>query len=550
MTSNPLSFFIRAHKWLIRKGAENRDASILGKLQNAGSKSLQSLENTNPVVFFNASTRLEGISLNSAFSILTNISLKIQRVKTIQWVCNRGMSHCVLGTDRHNLKKPPPCDVCIAQSRRTFRNADIEEFSFQPDIGLSDKLAKMSFAELSSFEHKGLPLGSIVIPSLRWTLRKLNIENNAEHTDLLREYILSAENIKRQFTRLLENTHPKAVVLFNGQFYPEAIVKQIAKRNGIRVITHEVALRPLSAFFTEGEATAYPINIPDGYKLNPHQEKLLDEYLQQRFQGDFSMAGIRFWPSMKGLDNDFLRKVKKFKHIVPIFTNVVFDTSQGHANILFTDMYEWLDTIHQLIKKNPETFFIIRAHPDEGRPGKESRESVAQWVKVNGVDQLPNVKFVDFNEYFSSYELIGKSKFVMVYNSTIGLEASILGAMVLCGGKARYTQYPSVLLPKSKSEFVEKAVELLNAKVIKPPVEYKQNARIFLYFQLFRTSLSFADFLKSDPEWRGFVHLKDFASNRLNPTTNPLFKTLSEGILNGQPFLVDDIAASMEEYLE
>ena len=549
MTSNFPSFLKRAQKWLIRKSAENRDAFLLGKLHDIHGKQIHSPDNVSPVVFFNASTRLEEISLNSAFSILTNISLSRQGVKTIQWVCNRGMSHCVLGTDRGDLRKRPPCEVCIAQSKRTFRGTAIVKFSYQPDLELATDLAQMNFEELSRFEKNGLPLGAIVIPSLRWILRKHHIESTKDNTDLLREYILSGENIARQFGRLLAKTHPQAVVLFNGQFYPEAVVRQISIKNGIRVITHEVAMRPYSAFFTEGEATAYPVKIPPGFQLNPPQEKSLDEYLQQRFQGDFNMAGIRFWPKMKGLDDEFLRKIKKFKHIVPVFTNVVFDTSQGHANVLFPDMYSWLDDVHLLIKKHPDTFFIIRAHPDEGRPGKESHESVAQWMKNNRVDQLPNVRFVDFDEYFSSYELIGRSKFVMVYNSTIGLEASILGATVLCGGKARYTQYPTVLSPKNKREFVKKANELLGARSIPTPVRYQQNARKFLYFQLFRTSFSFAAFLEPDPEWRGFVHLKDFSADLLDPGTNPLFKTLSDGILNGQPFLVDDPETGKEEHV-
>jgi len=52
-------------------------------------------------------------------------------------------------------------------------------------------------------------------------------------------------------------------------------------------------------------------------------------------QGNFTMAGVRFWPEMKGLDEEFLAKTSRFKHIVPVFTNVIFDTSQVHANTLF-----------------------------------------------------------------------------------------------------------------------------------------------------------------------------------------------------------------------
>jgi len=547
MTSNSLPSLRRAQKWLIRKCAENRDAFILGKLQNESEKHLLSQRSGGPVLFFNASTRLEGMSLNSAFSILTSISLHGQGVKTIHWVCERGMSQCVLGTDRTNLPKKPPCRSCMAQSRKTYKGASIIGFRYHPNLELAARLKPMNFKELSEFELDGIPLGRIVIPSLRWILRIHHIEETKTNTDLFREYILSAENIAGQFQKLVDEIHPRAVVLFNGQFYPEAIVRKIASQKGLRVVTHEVGMQPMSAFFTEGEATAYPIKIPDGFQLSSQQEKLLDEYLQQRFQGDFNMAGIRFWPKMNRLDAGFIQKSKKFKQIVPIFTNVIFDTSQGHSNVLFPDMFTWLDTVLSLIKKHTETFFIIRAHPDEGRPGKQSRESVAEWVKQNGVDQLPNVKFVDFNEYFSSYELIGMSKFVLVYNSTIGLEASILGMTVLCGGRARYTQYPTVILPKNAIEFEQKANDLLDAKSISTPASYQQNARRFLYYQLFQTSLSFSSFLEPDPEWRGYVHLKFISDKSPDPDRNPLFKILSNGILKGRPFIIGSNEATKEE---
>ena len=52
------------------------------------------------------------------------------------------------------------------------------------------------------------------------------------------------------------------VVVFNGMFYPEATARWVAQQRGVRVITHEVGLQPYTAYFTTGEATAYPIAYP------------------------------------------------------------------------------------------------------------------------------------------------------------------------------------------------------------------------------------------------------------------------------------------------
>jgi len=214
------------------------------------------------------------------------------------------------------------------------------------------------------------------------------------------------------------------------------------------------------------------------------------------FQGDFSMAGIKFWADMKGLDRAFLQKAARFKQIVPVFTNVIFDTSQPHANTVFSDMFVWLDSILEVIKRHPETLFVMRAHPDETRTRKESRETVQGWVEANGVDKLENVVFVAPKETLSSYELIQKSKFVMVYNSTIGLEASLMGKPVLCAGKARFTQYPIVFFPQTIEDVRRMMKEFLETETIDVPHDFKWNARRFLYYQLFRTSLPFGDFLE------------------------------------------------------
>jgi hypothetical protein len=318
--------------------------------------------------------------------------------------------------------------------------------------------------------------------------------------------------------------------------YPEATARWVAQARGLRVITYEVGFQRFSAFFTEGEATAYPIQIPKDFELSPEQNAELDAYLQKRFKGQFSMAGIRFWPEMRGLDRAFLQKAANFKQVVPVFTNVAYDTSQVHANQVFSDMFKWLELVLGLIRSHPETLFVIRAHPDEMRPGtaKQSRESVRDWVTAHGVARLPNVVFIDSQEYISSYELIHRAKFVMVYNSSIGLEASILGSPVLCGGKARYTQYSIVFFPETPQGYQEMAETFLAAEKVEIPEEFQRNARRFAYYQLFRASLGFEAYLM-DGYRKGYVNLTRFPWQALLPENSATLRVLVNGIMNDSP---------------
>lgn len=498
------------------------------------------------VVFFKASTGIDDLSWNSGFHLLASWALRLKGIPVAYFACHSGMSKCVLGTNRDDPYKEMPCKTCVAQSRALYtgvpskvegQRSQVEWFDFDRNSYLVSRISQLSIPELSTFHFENLPLGPLCLPGLRWILRIHHLNDDENTRYLLREYILSAWNVAQKFSKFLDETNPRAVIVFNGQFFPEATARYVAQQRDIRVITHEVGLQPASAFFTDGEATAYPIHIPDEFELNDEQNAKLDAYLAKRFQGNFTMAGIKFWADMKGLDESFLQKAAQFTQIVPVFTNVIFDTSQPHANTVFEDMFDWLDLTLKVIKEHRDTLFVIRAHPDELRVRKSSRETVEGWVDSRKVRSEPNVVFVGPRETLSSYELIQRSKFVMVYNSTIGLEASIMGAAVLCAGRARFTQYPTVFFPQTVDEVRRKMKEFLSAEKIEVPAEFKRNARRFLYYQLFRTSLPFGDFL--EPSVRTTqAKLKSFELDEL--LESDAVKVILEGVLEGGDFLLTE----------
>lgn len=544
-TNNPITRFQRG--W---SGWQNRRR--IDRLARQVAEHARPQPGISPVVVFNASTRLAGLSLNAAFSQLTAWALRLSGAPVIHYVCQAGMSHCILGTNRQDYRQPPPCAACRRYSNLLYQGVQVQGFTFQADSQLTDALRHLDVTALSGFTYPApeasisapMPLGQLVLPSLRWALRRHTLVDDEPTRYLLREYIRSAYRVAGEFGRLLQSAAPQSAVIFNGIMYPEAATRWMARQLGVRTYAHEVGFQRYSTFFTAGEPTAYPIDIPAEFELNATQNAQLDAYLEQRFQGKFSMAGIQFWPEMHSLDEALLAKAANFRQIVPVFTNVVYDTSQVHANVIFSQMFAWLDLVLEIIRAHPESLFVIRAHPDEMRPGtaKQSNESVRQWVEDNAVTSLPNVVFIDSQEYLSSYELIQRSKFVMVYNSSIGMEATLMGSAVLCAGKARYTQYPIVFFPQSVSAFRRQAEEFLNASEVKPPAEFIRNARRFLYYQLYRTSLPLDDYIQTAPRM-GFVEFKNFSWQQLLPENSPTLQLLVDGILHQQPFLLPALPA-------
>jgi hypothetical protein len=351
---------------------------------------------------------------------------------------------------------------------------------------------------------------------------------------LCREFMLSAWNVACEFQHFINIVNPQAVVLFNGTHFPEASAAWLARQRGIRVITHESGFQPFSGYFVEGQATQYPIVIPP-VDLTPQQEAFLDTDLQRRWQGDFSMAGVKFWNGMQNLPEDLLQKAAGFRQVVSVFTNVIFDTTQMYANVVFADMFTWLDRVADIMRRHPDTLFILRAHPDETRPGKTSRESVAAWYEKRA-SSLPNSLFIPPQEQIDSYDLVRRSKFVLTYNSTIGLEALLLGIPVLAAGQAPFNLFETVFCEADEPAYFKQLQEWLAARQINIPVERQRNTRRFLYYRTYRFSLPFGEFLEA-AQPTGYVKVKLFPPHRF--LSSPTGRALLAGILEGRRFEID-----------
>ena len=244
------------------------------------------------------------------------------------------------------------------------------------------------------------------------------------------------------------------------------------------------------------------------------------------------MAGVRFWPEMRDLDEPLKSKMEGFDQTVAVFTNVIFDTSQVHANVTFDDMFEWLKQVIHFAENHPDTLFVIRAHPDELRPGKEAQETVEEVVSEMNVTDMQNVVFIPSLQFVSSYDLIRQSKLVMVYNSSIGLEATLLNRVVLCGGASRYSRYPTVYLPETPDEYFLLATRFLREDDPKPPAAFVDEAKRFYYVQHFLTSLDYSSFIHPHKTFPGYVSFSDFDIQTLHPRQCRENEILERGIQN------------------
>ena len=503
----------------------------------------ESEANEGPVLIFNASTRIHRLSLNAAYGLLAGWGLRLAGTPVRYVVCHEGMEQCILGTDPDDASAEPPCARCMGRSAAYFPSELV--LPLERDLSTfqsaAREIAELDLAGLQSWRFEGLALGPLCTPGLRWALRRHHLADDEATRSVFRQYLTSAASLAVRFDALIEATAPRAVLVFNGIFYPEAVARAVARRRGLPVITHEVGLRPHSAFYSHSDATFRELKLDEDGALTAEEELELDRYLADRRAGRFTMAGIRFWPEIQPLPSELLQEISNYDRVVSVFTNVIFDTSQIHANDVFPDMFAWLDELKPAIERHPKSFFVIRAHPDEDRPGKASRESAAQWYAASGLDERPNVVFYGSTELIDSYELVSRSSAVLTYNSSIGLEAAIMGRPVLIAGRARFSGSESVIAPSNRVDYARALEKILAGSAEEVPEDAVDNARQFLHHELYRVSLDLSEFLAPYPDAPGMVSLAKFPGERI--AGSMAIGVIVHGILEGRPFVTAGMPA-------
>jgi len=96
-----------------------------------------------------------------------------------------------------------------------------------------------------------------------------------------------------------------------------------------------------------------------------------------------------------------------------------------------------------------------------------------------------------------------------------------------------------VFFPQTVEEVKRTMKEFLEVENIEIPPEFKRNARRFLYYQLFRTSLPFGAFL--EPSVRTTqTRLKSFGLEKLLPENSKAIEAIFDGLLNDGDFLLKE----------
>lgn len=127
----------------------------------------------------------------------------------------------------------------------------------------------------------------------------------------------------------------------------------------------------------------------------------------------------------------------RFDGAVLIALNSSWDASALGLHAVFDDSTEWLvETVRHLLE-HTKTAVVVRQHPAERLEFARTTDDYAHLLKSNFGDH-PRLRFVAAAEPVNSYDLLDQVSAVVVYTSTIGVEAAIRGLPVVTESNSYY----------------------------------------------------------------------------------------------------------------
>jgi fructose-specific component phosphotransferase system IIB-like protein len=405
----------------------------------------------------------------------------------VRWiVCDRHLTRCDAMMDSTPDRRL--CDHCVSYNRSAASIAGVRAHPLS------------SFAQLNPVGVRGGSNAAELSPEVCEELIRASFQRclgrgevdpaelSASEAQILAELRRSARETSCAAGPALDALRPDVVLSLNGKFFSEALFARAAQRRGIAVWSYERGTRrDTIALSTRAAAIPFDTEEIIGQlerdPLDAAQRQTIVDYLEDRF---FLGNGQVRFQDRRGQGIPGGRRGAE--HVFALFSNLVWDSAVAGEDTIFASMFDWIATAIDHVATRPEQLLVIRVHPGEQKIyWHRTRDRVADALRARYPAGLPhNVVLVDASDPADSYQIVDEADTVLVYTSSIGMEAAARGKRVIVAANTHFAAAPFVLRPQSAAAY-------LAALAAPPPhgaetVDAAELARRYmyrLYFELF-----------------------------------------------------------------
>lgn len=404
-------------------------------------------------------------------------------------VCGGGVERCGMSQTRLPLEVPPiSCSAC----RESLGGIT----DFVPGTLSLDNYASASEASVTTAHHASALPGdfeNLVRPAL---LRHFqgDAESPLRRSEMATYRQAGARYLMR--TRaLLDKTAPRAVVLFNGMFFPECLLAHECRLRGIALIHIERGVLPNSVFLSGREPACH-------YRSEDLWRVASSSITDQEAHEAIAFVESRRTRNIDPLGNDrgFVsddraryERLCKDPYAV-FFAPVLHDTAAMGKDAAFGDPLKALAAMCDAAARTGVRL-LVRAHPDERKLPNPARFTIGDFLNRSGRLRSDRITLLDSTESWNPYQLAERGRLAATFNGTIGMECPVLGIPIVNLGASHYIGKGFTIEPRSihELEFL-----LVNGP---PPLtaEARDAAARYLAFYLHHATLPTDAWIREKP---------------------------------------------------
>lgn len=375
--------------------------------------------------------------------------------------CNGRLPTCA----QNITHMPSICRKCISRFNKGIRwlnNDKVKIIDFY-EITVSQQkyitsISEMSFTsidEIKAFKIDSAEIGNAVVGSIISYLREPK-PDFFKHSTLFITYLKSAMISYFSILNRLQALTPNVFLIFNGRF-AELRCALFASRS-LKILTH--------VHERAGVLDRYSLTCngtPNDIKII--QQEIIDVFSKFSFDIDEKTKIAYEWYDERRENRAqswYSFTAKQKPDVLPDLALdqlniVIFNSSEDEVesydewkNPFYNDQTEAIDRIVSDLEKDFRYKLFLRVHPNLRGIRNSQTEDLDVIHKKH-----PKLTVISADSPVSSYGLLKKADIIIVFGSTIGIEAAYVGKPCFLMGRALYENLGGCIVPQNHAELIK-----------------------------------------------------------------------------------------------
>ena len=295
--------------------------------------------------------------------------------------------------------------------------------------------------QIERFTLDGLAIGEHAYAGALRFFATGSLDDEPRAEGVLRRYLESALLTAFATRRLIRGVGFSSAVFTHGIYVPWGVIGEVARREGVKVSTWNVAYRKRRFIFSHEDTYHHTLMNEstshwEGRELAPPQEDELMKYLESRREGMFDWIVFHRPTTQNTQDIATAIGLDRSRPVIGLLTNVSWDAQLHYPANAFANMLDWLVQTCRYFATRPDLQLLVRVHPAEISGFPPSRQPILGELRKHIPTLAPNIIIVPPESGLSTYALMALCNSAIIYGTKMGVELTSVGLPVIVAGEA------------------------------------------------------------------------------------------------------------------